>query len=614
MIAKSPGGCQQPVFSQQCPDPDRSITMYKSVSIVIFSLFFIGLPVYAGPAEDFQALLDEAWEWQLSENPVRASRLGDRRFNDQWTDMSLEAIERRNEQQQGFLRRLRAIDSSQLADTDALNYDLFRRRLENSIDAHEYKAYLMPMSQRGGVQSLESTAETLRLSNVQDYEDWLARMTQIENVIEQTTALMEEGRKTGYMPPKILMERIPNQVSSQLVEDPEMSPFYKSFGAMPDSIGEEDQARIRDLAKEVIDNSIVPAYREFNSYFNDTYLPASRDSIGASSLPNGEAFYEYRTRFFTTTAMTPDEIHRLGLNEVKRIRDEMQLVIDELEFEGSFADFLHFLRTDPQFYYDTPEELFEGYLAVSKRIDPELVKLFGKLPRAPYGLRPIPDNIAPDTTTAYYNGPAADGSRPGYYYVNLYRPEVRPKYEMEVLSIHEAVPGHHLQIALQMEMEEMPNFRKYSGFTAFSEGWGLYSESLGYEMGFYKDPYSKFGALTYDMWRAVRLVVDTGMHYKGWTRQQAIEFFKDNAAKKEADIINEIDRYISWPGQALAYKIGQLKMLELRKKSEDALGDDFDIKAFHDELLGGGAVPMEILETRMNRWLTEELRKKANPS
>lgn len=584
--------------------------MQKFASIVIFSLFIMSLPAYAGPAEDFQALLDEAWEWQLAENPVGASRLGDRRFNDQWADMSLDAIERRFEQQQVFLRQLRAIDSSLLSETDALNYDLFRRQLENSIDGHEFKTYLMPMSQRGGVQSLESTAETLRLANVKDYEDWLARMTQIENVIEQTTALLEEGRKTGYMPPKILMERIPDQISSQLVEDPEMSPFYTAFSSMPESIGAEDQARIRQLAQEVIDESIVPAYREFSNYFNNTYLPASRDSIGASSLPNGEAFYEYRTRSFTTTSMTPDEIHRLGLNEVKRIRDEMQLVIDDLEFEGSFADFLHFLRTDPQFYYDTPEELFEGYLAVSKRIDPELVKLFGKLPRAPYGLRPIPDNIAPDTTTAYYSRPAADGSRPGYYYVNLYRPEVRPKYEMEVLSIHEAVPGHHLQIALQMEMEDMPNFRKYSGFTAFSEGWGLYSESLGYEMGFYKDPYSKFGALTYDMWRAVRLVVDTGMHYKGWTRQQAIDFFKDNAAKKEADIINEIDRYISWPGQALAYKIGQLKMLELRKKSEQALGDDFDIKAFHDELLGGGAVPMEILETRMNRWLTEQLKLK----
>jgi uncharacterized protein (DUF885 family) len=584
--------------------------MHPMRKLSLICLFFIHLDAHGGPTEDFAALLEESWEWQLVENPVRASRLGDRRFNEQWADMSLTAIERRHAEQQAFLRRLRTIDSSQLSAADALNYDLFRRQIENTLDSHEFKNYLMPMSQRGGVQSLETTAETLRLNNAKDYEDWLARMTQIEAVIEQTTARMEEGRKTGYMPPKILMERIPNQLSSQLVEDPESSPFFKSFANMPDEIGSEDQERIKQLAIEVIEASIVPAYREFDHYFNDTYLPASRESIGASSLPNGEAFYEYRTRLYTTTQMTPDEIHRLGLNEVKRIRDEMQLIIDELEFAGSYDDFLNFLRTDPQFYYDTPEELFNGYLAVSKRIDPELVKLFGKLPRIPYGLRAIPDNIAPDTTTAYYNRPAADGSRPGYYYVNLYRPEVRPKYEMEVLSIHEAVPGHHLQIALQMEMEEMPSFRKYSGFTAFSEGWGLYSESLGFEMGFYQDPYSHFGALTYDMWRAVRLVVDTGMHYKGWTRQQAIDFFKDNAAKTETDIVNEIDRYISWPGQALAYKIGQLQMLELRKKAEQALGDDFDVKAFHDELLGAGAIPMEILETRMNRWLTEQLRQR----
>lgn len=584
--------------------------MHPMRKLSLICLFFIHLDAHGGPTEDFAALLEESWEWQLVENPVRASRLGDRRFNEQWADMSLTAIERRHAEQQAFLRRLRTIDSSQLSAADALNYDLFRRQIENTLDSHEFKNYLMPMSQRGGVQSLETTAETLRLNNAKDYEDWLARMTQIEAVIEQTTARMEEGRKTGYMPPKILMERIPNQLSSQLVEDPESSPFFKSFANMPDEIGSEDQERIKQLAIEVIEASIVPAYREFDHYFNDTYLPASRESIGASSLPNGEAFYEYRTRLYTTTQMTPDEIHRLGLNEVKRIRDEMQLIIDELEFAGSFDDFLNFLRTDPQFYYDTPEELFNGYLAVSKRIDPELVKLFGKLPRIPYGLRAIPDNIAPDTTTAYYNRPAADGSRPGYYYVNLYRPEVRPKYEMEVLSIHEAVPGHHLQIALQMEMEEMPSFRKYSGFTAFSEGWGLYSESLGFEMGFYQDPYSHFGALTYDMWRAVRLVVDTGMHYKDWTRQQAIDFFKDNAAKTETDIVNEIDRYISWPGQALAYKIGQLQMLELRKKAEQALGDDFDVKAFHDELLGAGAIPMEILETRMNRWLTEQLRQR----
>ena len=583
----------------------------KKISIfATFSFFFIGLSVHADPAENLRILLDEHWEWQMLENPVRASRMGDRRWNDRWTDNSLETIERRHGEQQKFLRRLRLIDSTQLTETDQLNYELFRRSLENLVDAHQFRNYLMPMSQRGGVQSLESTAETLRLSNARDYEDWLARMSQIDTVIEQTMERLEKGRKTGYMPPKVLMERIPQQISSQLVEDPQQSPFFKAFATMPNSISDADRERLQHAAQDVIDETVVPAYREFSNYFNDIYLPASRNSIGASSLPNGQAFYEYRTRFYTTTQMTPDEIHRVGLNEVKRIRDEMQLVISELEFEGSFQDFLHFLRTDPQFYYETPEELFEGYLAISKRIDPEVVKVFGKLPRMPYGLRPIPYNIAPDTTTAYYNGPAADGSRPGYYYVNLYRPDVRPKYEMEVLTIHEAVPGHHLQIALQMELEAMPNFRKYSGFTAFTEGWGLYSESLGYEMGFYQDPYSHFGALTYDMWRAVRLVVDTGMHYKGWTRQQAIDFFKDNAAKTEQDIVNEIDRYISWPGQALAYKIGQLRMLELRRRSEQALGDDFDVRAFHDALLGGGALPLEILETRMNRWLAAELEKK----
>ena len=570
-------------------------------------LLVTGISALAGPSEDFNALLAEAWDWQLLENPEFASRLGDRRYNDQWTDISPAAYERRSAEQTDFLRRLRAIDSAQLTADDQLNYDLFRRELQDAVDSYPYKNYLMPISQRGGVQSLESTAETVRLETVQDFDDWLVRMSRVETVIEQTMELQEEGRKSGYMPPKILMERIPDQISSQLTEDAENSPFYIAFATMPDSISADDQARIRQAAKEIIDESIVPAYRRFSRYFDETYLPASRDSIGASSLPDGESFYEYRVRSYTTTQMTPDAVHRLGLTEVKRIRDEMQLVIDELEFAGSFDEFLNFLRTDSQFYYDTPEELFDGYLAVAKRIDPELVKLFGKLPRMPYGLRPIPDNIAPDTTTAYYNRPAADGSRPGYYYVNLYRPEVRPKYEMEVLSVHEAVPGHHLQIALQMELEDMPDFRKYSGFTAFTEGWGLYSESLGYEIGLYKDPYSRFGALTYDMWRAVRLVVDTGMHYKGWTRQQAIDFFKDNAAKTEADIVNEIDRYISWPGQALAYKIGQLKILELRRKAEQILGDDFDVKTFHDELLGGGALPMQVLETRMNRWLTAEL-------
>ncbi|ANO53216.1 hypothetical protein BA177_12785 [Woeseia oceani] len=532
--------------------------------------------------------------------------MGDRRYNREWPDRSLDAYARRRTQQQDFLSRLRAIDSSQLSAAEQLNYDLFRRELQDDLDSYPYRDYLMPINQRGGVQSLESTAEGLRLQTAADFEDWLARMAKVPRYIAQTMELQEEGRRSGYMPPKILMQRIPAQIAQQLQEDPEASPFFAAFRNLPDSLTAEEQARIRQQARQTIEQAIVPAYRELYRYFENHYLPAARDSIGASELPNGKAFYEYRARSFTTTSMTPDEIHRLGLNEVKRIRGEMQLIIDELEFAGSFAEFLSFLRTDPRFYYETAEELFDAYLAVSKRIDPELVKLFGRLPRMPYGLRPIPDNIAPDTTTAYYSPPAADGSRAGYYYVNLYKPEVRPKYEIEVLSVHEAVPGHHLQIALQMELGDMPAFRRYSGFTAFTEGWGLYSESLGYELGLYKDPYSRFGALTYEMWRAVRLVVDTGIHYKGWSRQQAIDFFKDNAAKTELDIINEIDRYIAWPGQALAYKIGQLKILELRSRAEQRLGERFDIRAFHETLLGGGALPLDLLETRIDRWLADQ--------
>jgi prolyl oligopeptidase len=579
-----------------------------TIRLIAASIFVtVSLPLHAAPPDDFDALLRDAWEWQLVENPVFASRLGDRRFDDRWPDISIEAIERRQDEQRGFLDRLTAIDATRLDDDDRLNYDLFRRELQNDLEAYRFRSYLMPVHHRGGVQNLDATAETLRLATVGDYENWLERMAGIEAFIEATMDLQERGRRSGYMPPEILMQRVPDQISAQLVENAEDSPFFKAFANMPDTIPADEQERLRQRAKSVIDDEIVPAYRRFSRYFSETYLPDSRESIGASELPYGKDLYEFRVRQYTTTQMTPDEIHELGLAEVKRLRNAMQLIIDELEFDGDFAAFLHFLRTDPQFYYDDPDELFTAYLATAKRIDPELVRLFGKLPRMPYGLRPIPDSIAPDTTTAYYSRPAADGSRAGYYYVNLYRPEVRPRYEIEVLTVHEAMPGHHLQIALAQELEGMPDFRRYAGFTAFIEGWGLYSESLGSELGLYKDPYSRFGALTYEMWRAVRLVVDTGIHYKGWTRQQAIDFFKDNAAKTELDIINEIDRYIGNPGQALAYKIGQMKILELRQAAEEALGERFDIRNFHDELLGGGALPLEVLEVRMNEWLAEAL-------
>jgi prolyl oligopeptidase len=561
----------------------------------------------ADVSEDFAALMDEVWEWRLAQDPMEASRQGDRRYNTLWRDESVSAYADRNHAQREFLRRLYELDKTALSETDQLNYELFRRDLQRRVDEFQFKGHLMPFNQRGGVQNLDSQTSYLRFDSSDDYEDWLERLRKIDTVVEQTIERADAGREEALVLPRVLMGRIPDQIAVQLVEEGADSPFYRVFETMPETIPGGEQERLREQAVEVIEDVVIPAYRELANYFEDVYLPDTRESIGLSSLPNGGAWYEFLARRFTTTRMTPDEIHRLGLDEVKRIRDEMQLIIDELEFDGDFQEFLTFLRTDPQFYYDNPDDLYEAYLATSKRIDPELVRLFGTLPRMPYGVKPIPDAIAPDTTTAYYSRPAADGSRAGIYWVNLYRPEVRPKYEIEVLSVHEAMPGHHLQLAIQQEIAHMPSFRRYSGFTAFVEGWGLYSESLGYDLGLYTDPYSRFGALTYDMWRAVRLVVDTGIHYKGWTRQQAIDFFKDNAAKTEHDIVNEIDRYIVMPGQALAYKVGQLKIKGLRTQAESALGDRFDVRAFHDELLGAGALPLDILQQRMDAWLARQL-------
>jgi prolyl oligopeptidase len=539
----------------------------------------------------------------MASDPVLASSLGDRRYNDQWADNSLAAIEERHTTAREFLRQVYAIDRNALPEESRLNYELFRRQLQDEVDQHQFKAYLMPFAHRGGIQSLDTTTNQLRLQSTEDYDDWLLRLGKVDDMVDTTIDLAERGRKSGYMAPKALMQRVPDQLALQLVEFANESPFFAVFENMPESIPAGDRERLRAAAGEVIEDEVLPAYRKLDKYFSTRYLPAARDSVGLSALPNGDAWYEHLTRSFTTTRMSPDEIHRLGLQEVRRIRDEMQAIIEDVEFDGSFKEFLVFLRTDPQFYFDDPEDLLEAYRAACKRIDPELVRLFGVLPRMPYGVQPIPASTAPDTTTAYYTRPAADGSRAGIYWVNLYRPEVRPKYEIEVLSVHEAMPGHHLQIALQQELGDMPNFRRFLGFTAFIEGWGLYSERLGYDLGLYEDPYSRFGQLTYDMWRAVRLVVDTGLHYKGWTRQQAIDFFKDNAAKAEHDIVNEIDRYIGNPGQALAYKIGQLKMLTLRDRAERRLGDNFDIRAFHDHLLGAGALPLDLLEQRMDAWL-----------
>jgi uncharacterized protein (DUF885 family) len=550
---------------------------------------------------------DAQWQQEMQSNPTWASFLGDRRYNREWADLSTAGRGQQRQSNLAALDSVQAIDLELLDSNERVNLDLFERLYQQNVASDQFATELMPISQRGGIQTLDEVGNRLRMTQVSDFEDWLARLDKIDVLMAQTIALMAEGIDKGMVPPKITMQRVPAQIKQQLVTDPAESLFFKPFAQMPASISTADQARLRKAALSVISAKVIPAYEKLHSYFTQTYLPACRDSIAASDLPNGKLYYEHVVRLFTTTELTPDEVHNIGLQEVSRIRGEMNHVIKTVGFEGSFADFLHFLRTDPQFYYETPEALFEGYLAITKRIDPHLVTLFNKLPRMPYGVKAIPDAIAPDTTTAYYNRPAADGSRAGYYYVNLYKPETRPKYEMEVLSVHEAVPGHHLQIALQQELEQLPNFRRYSGFTVFTEGWGLYSERLGYDLGLYQDPYSQFGQLTYDMWRAVRLVVDTGMHYKGWSRQQAIDYFSANAPKTKLDIINEIDRYISWPGQALAYKLGQMKISELRARAEQQLGDKFDIKDFHDTVLANGSIPLSVLETIMTDWIALQL-------
>lgn len=557
-------------------------------------------------ARALQTLLEGEWEWTMRENPTFASTLGDRRYNDRLEDASLENIERRQQHRVETRKRLRAIDRSKLSEADRLNYDLFAKDLDADIEQHKFKLYLLPVNQRGGVQTLDELTELLRFQTVKDYDDWIARMRALPVYVRQTMSLMREGVREKILWPKAVEQRVTAQMEKQLVSRAEDSPFYKPFREFPSDIPESERARLSQSARAAVTQSVLPAYRELKDYFTKEYLPASFDSVGVWQWPDGAAAYAFLARRYTTTEMTPEQIHAKGLEEVARIRAEMQKVMLQVGFKGSLREFFKKLRTDDEFYYKRPEDLLEAYRAMAKRIDPNLVKVFKTIPRMPYGVTPIPDTIAPDTTTAYYQQGSPDGSRPGYYYVNLYKPETRPKWEMMALSLHESVPGHHFQIARAMELGEIPKFRRYGGYTAFIEGWGLYAESLGEDMGLYDDPYSKFGQLTYQMWRAVRLVVDTGMHYYKWDRQKAIDYFLDNAAKTELDVTNEIDRYITDPGQALAYKIGELKIKELRARSRAALGDGFDVREFHDVVLGAGAVPLDVLERNVDEWISKQ--------
>ena len=554
----------------------------------------------------FEKYLSNQWEQNLKDSPIFASLLGNKSFNQDITSNSIQEFVKNKAKLQKDLVNLNSFNYEKLNSDNKLNYKLKRISLNNSIEAAEYPSYYMSLNQRGGVQSYYETGDRLVYESKQDYEDWLIRLSKYADNIANTKTNIEEGLEKGYTQPQLVTRQVILQIDNILNSEIEDNPYLKIFLTADNSFfNEGEKEDLINRATLLIKSQIIPAYVDLNNFLKNTYLPNSRSSIGLNGVPGGDKWYEYAARYHTTTNLTPDEIHDIGLKEVLRIRKEMEQIITDLEWDGDFKSFLNYLRTSPRFYYDNPEDLLNAYLIMAKSIDPLLPKIFKVFPRAPYGVIPIPAESAPYTTTAYYNSPAK--GRPGYFYANLYKPESRPKYEIPVLTVHEAVPGHHFQISIAQELENVPTFRKYQSFTAFVEGWGLYSEELGEFMNLYDDPYDKFGQLTYDMWRAIRLVVDTGMHYKNWSRQEAIDLFVENTAKSKLDIENEVDRYIAWPGQALAYKIGQLKMLELRNKAEKELGDKYDIKDFHHELLKRGSLPLDILEDYINDWIEESL-------
>ena len=555
--------------------------------------------------ESLTRLFDDEWQRGLRDNPVSASWLGDARYNDRWPDESLDAMAARHAADRAALKRLTRISRGSLSPPQQLNYDLFQRELDERIAGYRFREFVMPLNALEGVQLLNEITEVLPMATARDYQDWCARLESLPVLLEQTEALMRTGMKEGRVMPTLTMQRVPPQLAAQVVRRPEDSPFFSPFTRLPDSIPATERAALIARGTAAIAEKVVPAYRRLQTFFVSEYLPASRASVAATALPEGGDYYAWRARRFTTTPQTPEQIHDIGLGEVARIRGEMKTAMRQTGFKGDFAAFLKMLRTDSRFYYRSRAELLDGYRVIAKNLDGELPKLFAKLPRLSYGVREIPPVSAPSAPAAYYYPGALDGTRAGFFYTNTYKPESRPKWEMEALTAHEGVPGHHFQIALAQELGELPPFRRNAGYTAFVEGWGLYAESLGGELGLYKDPYSRFGQLTFEMWRAIRLVVDTGLHAKGWTREQAVQFFLDNAGKSRHDIEVEVDRYIVWPGQALAYKIGELKIKELRARAEKELGDRFEVRAFHDVVLGSGALPLDLLEQNVEAYIAE---------
>lgn len=557
--------------------------------------------------KDFKALVTLHEETFLKENPVSATGLGDRRYGRLLGGVKPADHARRHQQNLDQMDALKAIDRSALAADQQLNYDLLSFILEHRIARAPYKSWRVPLLADGGFHfNAIYMVRTHLFETAADYRDYLARLKAIPEYFADNIANMRSGMTEGVTMPAEILPGVIKVIESQQWQRVEQTPFWHPFVSKPSFLSDEEWQGLSADGRGHITTYVMPAYQAFLKFMVEEYQPAARDTVGATALPNGDDYYAAEIRYYTNLDLTADDVHQIGLKEVARIRKEMDAIIEGLEFEGSFAEFLKFLRTDPQFYARTPREILMVASYLSKKVDGILPAFFSKLPRQPYSVQPVPAAIAENYTAGRYSGAPKQARRGGEYWVNTFNLSSRPLYALPALTLHEAVPGHHLQRALSIEVDGQPAFRRRLYPHAFGEGWGLYSEKLGIEMGMYETPYDDFGRLTYEMWRACRLVVDTGLHAKGWTRQQALDYLAGNTALSLHEVTTEIDRYIAWPGQALAYKMGELKILELRAKAEAALGADFDIRTFHDAVVSEGGIPLPQLEQLINQYIERE--------
>ena len=550
-------------------------------------------------------LLAEQWEYKLRTNPLFASFLGDKRWNDKLDDFSQQAIDNDLQETKKYLARFEAIDTSGFPEQEALNEVLMVRDLKMQIDGARFKPWEMPVSQQSGIQiDLPDLVNTLSFQSVKDYEDYISRLQQMPRLLDQTVVQMRKGMNDKLMPPRFLLEKVVDQSNSVASQEPEKSPFAQPFSNFPKSISDPDQKRLREAGLAAIKSSVLPAYGRFTAFVRDEYVPQGRIEPGIWSLPDGTARYRHEIRRMTTTDLTPEEIHQIGLKQVDETEAEMLALAHKLGFKD-LASLNDHIKNERRFYGTSGQQVLDLYAKYVHEMEPELPKLFGRLPKAKLAVIPMEVARSKAGVPADYTDGAADGSRPGHINVNEWDPEHRLMLNVEAIAYHEGIPGHHLQLSIAQELPDQPSFRKYEDYTAFVEGWALYSERLGKEVGRYQDPYSDCGRLENEMWRAIRLVIDTGVHDKHWSRDQMVAYFHRYTAMDEPNVQSEVDRYIAWPGQALAYKLGQLEILKLRQYAKDQMGEKFDIRSFHDELLNGGALPLDVLDTRIHEWVAK---------